>query len=302
MEFVNRSLANPINIAPQGFSQAGSIATSTQVPEPLTLYKFQLNGRSSLNARLDGLTGDVNIALIQDKGNIGTIDAGEVLQVSQNPGVIGDFISRSKLDPGTYYLGISLGGANSAGTYSYTLGLNARPDSTADVLWRKGDTVGYWTLNGLEFGSETVINGVDEQFKGFSVEAIGDLSGDGTEDILWRNKMTGQMAIWLMESKTFATAQYVPFNVDESWQVHGIADIDGDGKGEVLWRHRASKSFAAWYMDGGVTIKSGRQFAGIDDAWDITGSGDFNGDGKAEILWRNMADSRVAMGCNGDRA
>jgi hypothetical protein len=76
----------------------------------LTFYKFQLNGRSSLNARLDGLTGDVNIALIQDRDLSGKIDAGEVLQVSENPGVIGDFISRNKLDPGTYYLGISLGG------------------------------------------------------------------------------------------------------------------------------------------------------------------------------------------------
>jgi hypothetical protein len=111
MDFTNRSLASAINIAvPQGFSQAGSITSSSQIPAPLTLYKFQLNGRSSLNAKLDGLTGDVNIALIQDKANLGTIDAGEVLQVSENPGVIGDFISRNKLDPGTYYLGISLGG------------------------------------------------------------------------------------------------------------------------------------------------------------------------------------------------
>jgi hypothetical protein len=112
MEFLNRSLANPINIAipQQGFSQMGSIASTTQTLEPLTLYKFQLNGRSSLNARLDGLSGDVNIALIQDKDLSGKIDVGEVLQVSQNPGVIGDFISRSKLESGTYYLGISLGG------------------------------------------------------------------------------------------------------------------------------------------------------------------------------------------------
>ncbi|NJM49002.1 MAG: hypothetical protein HC860_24910 [Alkalinema sp. RU_4_3] len=113
MEFLSRSLTNAINIAtPQGFSQTGSIATSTQTPEPLTLYRFQLNGRSSLNARLDGLSGDVNIALIQDKDLNTKIDAGDVLQLSQNPGVIGDFISRSKLDPGTYYLGISLGGGS----------------------------------------------------------------------------------------------------------------------------------------------------------------------------------------------
>jgi hypothetical protein len=114
MDFVTRSLASAINIAtPQGFSQVGTIATTSQTPAPLALYKFQLNSRSSLNAKLDGMSGDVNIALIQDKNASETVDVGEVLQVSENPGVIGDFISRSKLDPGTYYLGISLGGGKS---------------------------------------------------------------------------------------------------------------------------------------------------------------------------------------------
>jgi hypothetical protein len=67
MDFTNRSLAGAINIgASQSFSHAGAItsAISSQTPAPLTLYKFQLSGRSSLNAKIDGLTGDVNIALI----------------------------------------------------------------------------------------------------------------------------------------------------------------------------------------------------------------------------------------------
>ncbi|NJM47004.1 MAG: hypothetical protein HC860_13300 [Alkalinema sp. RU_4_3] len=219
MEFVNRSLANAINIAtPQGFSQTGTIATSTQTPSPLALYKFELKGRSSLNAKLDGLSGDVNIALIQDKANLGVIDVGEVLQVSQNPGIIGDFINRNKLDAGTYYIGISLGGGNPGA--SYTLGLNSRPDSTADVLWRKADgAVGFWSLEGTEFGSETTI--AQPVGSNYQMEAIGDLSGDGTEDILWRDTTTNEVAIWLMESKTFKTAQFLTFKVDQSWQVHG---------------------------------------------------------------------------------
>jgi Bacterial Ig-like domain/Bacterial pre-peptidase C-terminal domain/FG-GAP-like repeat len=178
--------------------------------------------------------------------------------------------------------------------------LNARPDSTADVLWRKADgAVGFWSLEGTEFGSETTIaQPVGTQYR---VEAIGDLSGDGTEDILWRDTTTGKVALWLMESKTFKTAEFAKDTnanlifADQNWQVHGIADFDGDGKGDVLWRHKASQSFAVWYMDG-TAMKSAKIFSGIDNAWDIKGTGDFNGDGKAEILWRNTTDNRVAMG------
>jgi hypothetical protein len=172
--------------------------------------------------------------------------------------------------------------------------LNARPDSTADVLWRKADgAVGFWSLEGTEFGSETTI--AQPVGSNYRVEAIGDLSGDGTEDILWRDTTTNDVAIWLMESKTFKTAEFLTFKVDQSWQVHGIADFDGDGKGDVVWRHKGSQSFAMWYMDG-TAIKGSKVFSGIDNAWDIKGTGDFNGDGKAEILWRNTTDNRVAMG------
>ncbi|NJM49003.1 MAG: VCBS repeat-containing protein, partial [Alkalinema sp. RU_4_3] len=162
------------------------------------------------------------------------------------------------------------------------------------MLWRKADgAVGFWSLEGTEFGSEaTIAQPVGTQYR---MEAIGDLSGDGTEDILWRDTTTNDVAIWLMESKTFKTAEFLSFKVDQSWQVNGIADFDGDGKGDVLWRHKASQSFAIWYMDG-IAMRSAKIFGGIDNAWDIKGTGDFNGDGKTEILWRNTTDNRVSMG------
>ncbi|NJM49100.1 MAG: hypothetical protein HC860_25460 [Alkalinema sp. RU_4_3] len=60
--------------------------------------------------------------------------------------------------------------------------MNSRLDSTADVLWRKADgAVGFWSLEGTEFGSETtIVQPVESKYR---MEAIGDLSGDGTEDI-----------------------------------------------------------------------------------------------------------------------
>jgi hypothetical protein len=103
------------------------------------------------------------------------------------------------------------------------------------VLWRKADgAVGFWSLNGTEFGSETVIaQPVESKYR---VEAIGDLSGDGTEDILWRDQTTNDVAIWLMESKTFKTAEFLPFKVDQSWQVHGIGDLVYGWDGAEKWQ------------------------------------------------------------------
>jgi hypothetical protein len=131
------------------------------------------------------------------------------------------------------------------------------------VLWRKGDTVGYWTLDGLEFGSETVINGVNQGFKDFTVEAIADFGGDGKSDILWRNT-AGKIAVWEMNGSLVAnpnmvkapgTDNAIVISRDE-WGIVGAEYLGNDNRADILWRNKRDGKWAVWQMNS-ATLQTG---------------------------------------------
>src|SRR5262249_9589840 len=72
-------------------------------------------------------------------------------------------------------------------------------DTRSDILWRN-DTTGQlviWLLNGTSViggGSPGTVTDT------FNWEIVGqrDFNGDGSADILWRNRSTGQALIWLI--------------------------------------------------------------------------------------------------------
>src|SRR6266699_3124922 len=70
--------------------------------------------------------------------------------------------------------------------------------------------------------------------------ASGDFDGDGKADILWRNALTGENYIWLMNGLTIAAQGLVNVVDDPAWQVQGVGDFDGDGKADILWRNSAT--------------------------------------------------------------
>lgn len=71
--------------------------------EPNDLYSFSLEGRSSFNLNLDGLSADADVRLIQDKNANGEIDNGEVITYSNNGGNFSESI-RTTLAGGKYYV------------------------------------------------------------------------------------------------------------------------------------------------------------------------------------------------------
>ena len=129
----------------------------------------------------------------------------------------------------------------------------------------------------------------------WSVAGIGDFTGDGNDDILWRNS-TGSLAMWLMDGSTIessATPTYQGGAVSpgSSWSVAGIGDFNGNGDADILWRN-SNGSLAMWLMDGSTISSSATptyQGSAVSPGapWSIAGIGDFNGDGEADILWRN---------------
>jgi hypothetical protein len=124
----------------------------------------------------------------------------------------------------------------------------------------------------------------------WQVAGIGDFDGDGKDDILWRNTVTGQNYLYPMDGLAIKPAEgYLRTVADLSWQIVGVGDFDGDGKADVLWRNMATGQSYIYPMNGTAILGTEGYLRTVPLAWRIAGVGDFDGDGKADILWRNSA-------------
>jgi hypothetical protein len=87
-------------------------------------YRFDINTNSTFSLRLDGLTADADVNLIQDRNRNGVVEDGEYIAYSLESGTIPDVINLSKLAPGTYYVEVSSFLGNST---NYNLSISATP-------------------------------------------------------------------------------------------------------------------------------------------------------------------------------
>jgi hypothetical protein len=134
----------------------GTKADSLSTANNLDVYKFALGGASSVNVAVKGFSKNVNLALVQDKNGNNAIEEGEILRESNNADLMTEFVNASRLESGSYYLAISLGGEyTSAGaspvSTNYELSIASRRSNSASILWRNGanNEIGFWSMNGV---------------------------------------------------------------------------------------------------------------------------------------------------------
>jgi hypothetical protein len=164
-------------------------------------------------------------------------------------------------------------------------------DGKDDILWRQagtGQNYVYFmdgkTIKPSEGYIRTVADG------SWQVAGVGDLDGDGRDDIVWRRTSTGENYVYFMDGKTIKPSEgFLRTVADAAWQVKALADLDGDGKADIVWRHGSSGQNYVYFMDG-RTIKAAEGYLRtVEPAWQIVQAGDFDGDGKADLFWRNAA-------------
>jgi hypothetical protein len=117
-------------------------------------------------------------------------------------------------------------------------------------------------------------------------DAVADLGGDRTSDVLWRNTSTGGTIAWLMNG--FDKGAKSIGGPATAWQIEGIGDFDGIGKSDILWRNTGTGATIIWQMNGFAKVASA-SIGAPTAAWQIAGVGDFDGDGTDDILWRNTS-------------
>jgi hypothetical protein len=82
----------------------------------------------------------------------------------------------------------------------------------------------------------------------------GDFDGDGRSDIVWRNRTTGQTAMWLMNGLGYAAGGSLLTSAD--WQPARVGNFNGDlgatgkPKHDLLWRNTKGAQHAVWLMNG----------------------------------------------------
>ncbi len=157
-----------------------------------------------------------------------------------------------------------------------------------------------WTVITFEFQAidgNYPANG--ENASSFSTDAdaipdfinVADSNGDGKSDIFWRNSVTNENKIYIMNGSNVTSEANIsiPATAAAGWEVVGNGDFNGDVITDILWRNSATGQNHISLMNGSTIPGSAALNipALTSSQWKIAGVGDFNNDGNPDIFWHH---------------
>lgn len=120
--------------------------------------------------------------------------------------------------------------------------------------------------------------------KGMKPAGFSDVDGDGQADVMWRNSMTGDNALWLLNG-TNPTEVALP-NEPTRFRVRAFRDFDGDGHADAFFHDASRGTSEVWTLGAGGRTN----VLAVDPA--PSGSllatlADVDGDGSADLVWQD---------------
>jgi FG-GAP-like repeat len=177
-------------------------------------------------------------------------------------------------------------------------------DGQGDLVFynRPDDRTVIWTTNksgGLSVGLSVTSDGPFSVANGYqptgdrnawNVQALGDFTGDGKTDILWRRD-TQEVVLWELDGtviKSGPTGKSAQLqNLGLNFKVRGVGDFNGDGIKDVLWRDQTGNVSRIWTFGANGKPTESTLLAATDNRWQIDGVADMNQDGTTDVIWRN---------------
>jgi hypothetical protein len=165
------------------------------------------------------------------------------------------------------------------------------------VLQNRGSgAIALWYTGGADHGTITGGDYVDvNAVSGWDVVGVGDFNGDGKSDLVFQNRSTGQVAIWLLSGARYQAGVLLPFVPAAGWKLAATGDIDGDGSADLIFQNQNTGQIALWYMHG-TTYAGGVQMTTIPaPGWKVVGAGDYNRDGYLDLLLQSQTGNQTVM-------
>jgi hypothetical protein len=185
-------------------------------------------------------------------------------------------------------------------------------DGVGDILWFNTQTgeVVIWLIDGTTLipkggGSPGSVNK-----DMWEIAATGDFNGDGKADILWRNKVDGQVVVWTINGASVVTPPFPlagsgsPGTAGSPWRVAAVGDFNGDNKYDILW-FNPDGQLVIWLLNGGnpfsqaALLPLSLSLPAVPVGWTPIATGDYNFDGVSDILWRNDSSGQMLVWCLG---
>ncbi len=121
-------------------------------------------------------------------------------------------------------------------------------------------------------------------------------NGDGYPDLMWWNRMTGELSLWTLQNTTvkqfgddFAT---VP---NTNWQPVAVGD-DVNPTYNLVFQNMNTGDISVWEMNNQSVVQFGGTLSslGPNSPWQIVGAPDLDGDGKSDLLFYNTQTGEVS--------
>jgi hypothetical protein len=149
---------------------------------------------------------------------------------------------------------------------------------------------------------ESLLDATGKYEFAWAQSADGDFNSDGDSDFVWRNYLTGENVIALMDGSDVESIVSLPAVPNVQWVLASSSDMNGDGDCDLVWRNQQTGANTAWLMDGTKRTKTLELPKMKGTSWVLEGSADFNGDRRGDLVWRNYKtgkNSLWTMGKNG---
>jgi hypothetical protein len=138
-------------------------------------------------------------------------------------------------------------------------------NNKTSVVARTGWQLSLLTLNdeSTQFDEQNIGAVASDDWK---LAGTGDLDGDGTDDLIWRNTRDGRTSVYYIEEGKLRDSALIT-TVDVSWVLAKVEDFDGDGKVDFLWRNTSQGGRNIIHLMDGISRKSAAVVKTVGGEW-----------------------------------